>query len=78
MSFKELFMLDGKSSNLMKSDVQRRNSIAFLLSDWGLLDVVNYSSYQGEHLASLSQIKIISHKDKHDWKLKSKYTIGNS
>ncbi len=72
--FKELFMLDGKPSNLMENDVQRRNTIATLLSDWGLLDIVE--DYQAENKAPLRQIKIISHKEKHDWELCPKYNIG--
>ncbi len=71
--FKELFMLDGKPSNLMENDVQRRNTIANLLSDWGLLDIVE--DYQAENKAPLRQIKIISHKEKHDWELCPKYNI---
>ncbi len=72
--FKELFMLDGKPSNLMENDVERRNTIATLLSDWGLLDLVEEE--QAENKAPLRQIKIISHKEKHDWELCPKYNIG--
>ena len=73
--FKELFALDGKPSTLTKNDLARRNTIASLLSDWGLLDIV--SNNFDEH-ASLKEIKIISHRDKSEWNLESKYTIGNA
>lgn len=74
--FKELFMLDGKPSNLMDNDVQRRNTIATLLSDWGLLDIVNHD--QANDKAPLRQIKVIPHKEKHQWELCPKYNIGNN
>ena len=70
--FKELFLLDGKPSNLTKNDLERRNTIVKLMDDWGLLSTV---SAIGE-TASLNQIKIISHKDKTDWELCPKYNIG--
>ena len=73
--FKELFALDGKPSTLTQNDLARRNTIASLLSDWGLLDII--SDNIKEH-ASLKEIKIISHRDKADWNLESKYTIGNA
>ena len=73
--FKELFALDGKPSTLTQNDLARRNTIASLLSDWGLLDIL--SNNLKEH-ASLKEIKIISHRDKADWNLESKYTIGNA
>lgn len=73
--FKELFLLDGKPSNLMENDVQRRNTIATLMSDWGLLTIVD--SKQAENKAPLRQIKIIPYKDKHNWELCPKYNIGN-
>lgn len=73
--FKELFMLDGKPSNFSEDDIARRNTITTLLSDWGLLTVVNES--QTEPKTSLRQIKIISHRDKKAWNLESKYSIGN-
>tara|TARA_B000000557_G_C20673685_1_gene399989 strand:- start:277 stop:702 length:426 start_codon:yes stop_codon:yes gene_type:complete len=73
--FKELFALDGKPSTLTQNDLARRNTIASLLSDWGLLDII--SDNLKEH-ASLKEIKIISHRDKADWNLESKYTIGNA
>lgn len=74
--FKELFLLDGKPSNLMENDVQRRNTITTLLSDWGLLQIVNPS--QCAEKAPLRQIKIISHKEKANWQLLPKYSIGNT
>jgi hypothetical protein len=73
--FKELFMLDGKPSNFTEDDLARRNTIATLLSDWGLLDVVNEN--QATERVSLRNIKIISHRDKNDWNLEAKYSIGN-
>lgn len=72
--FKELFLLDGKAANLEENDVARRNTIATLLSDWGLLDLVRKPA--PEDLAPLRQIKIISHRDKSEWELCPKYTIG--
>ena len=74
--FKELFLLDGKPANLTENDVQRRNTITELLSDWGLLDIVDTNKMKNR-FASLKQIKILSHKEKHDWVLESKYSIGN-
>jgi hypothetical protein len=73
--FKELFLLDGKPSNLVENDMQRRNTIATLLSDWGLLEVAHPD--QAKNVAPLRQIKVISHKDKHNWELCPKYKIGN-
>ena len=72
--FKELFALDGKRANLFVNDVQRRNRIAQLLSDWGLVNVVITSAI--EDAAPLSQIKVLSYKDKSEWTLESKYNIG--
>ena len=72
--FKELFALDGKRANLFINDVQRRNRIAQLLSDWGLVNVVTTSDI--EDAAPLSQIKVLSYKDKSEWTLESKYNIG--
>lgn len=74
--FKELFMLDGKPSTFTHDDLCRRNTIAILLSDWGLLEIGNRSTIQ-QDTASLKQIKIISFKSKHEWQLLSKYSIGN-
>jgi hypothetical protein len=74
--FKELFLLDSKPSNLMENDIQRRNTIATLLSDWGLVSITKQEKAQ--NIAPLRQIKIISHKDKSNWELCPKYNIGNS
>lgn len=74
--FKELFLLDGKPSNLIQNDLERRNTIAMLLSDWGLLTVARGD--QAKDKAPLRQIKVISHKDKHNWELCPKYKIGNN
>ena len=73
--FKELFLLDGKPSNFTLDDMCRRNTISTLLSDWGLLDIVDAS--RAEDKTSLRSIKIISHRDKREWNLESKYSIGN-
>ena len=73
--FKELFLLDGKKSNLEVNDVQRRNSIATLLSDWGLIQFAKKSDTL--ELAPLRQIKIIPFKEKEQWELCPKYNIGN-
>ena len=72
--FKELFALDGKHANLTSNDVQRRNRIAQLLVDWGLVGIVNAESIQD--VAPLNQIKVLSYKDKGDWILETKYNIG--
>ena len=72
--FKELFALDGKHANLTVNDVQRRNRIARLLSDWGLISVVNEDSVTD--IAPLNQIKVLAYKDKGDWILEQKYNIG--
>jgi|TARA_B100001996_G_scaffold66278_1_gene48043 hypothetical protein len=72
--FKELFALDGKHANLTSNDIERRNRITKLLSDWGLVDIV-HDDLLGE-LAPLNQIKVISYKDKSEWSLESKYNIG--
>ena len=72
--FKELFALDGKESNIANNDIERRNTIAVLLQDWELLNIVDSS--QAEPKASLSQIKVLSHKDKSSWELVPKYNIG--
>ena len=74
--FKELFLLDGKKSNLEENDVARRNTIATLMSDWGLLTVDNKNNLKP--IAPLRQIKIISYKDKGQWELCPKYNIGNN
>ena len=72
--FKELFALDGKHANLTSNDVQRRNRIAQLLVDWGLVGSVSAESIQD--VAPLNQIKVSSYKDKGDWILETKYNIG--
>lgn len=72
--FKELFALDGKQADLTENDLQRRNTIAKLLSDWGLIKVTNANLLKD--LAPLSQIKVIAFKDKDDWDLQAKYNIG--
>ena len=72
--FKELFALDGKHANLTSNDVQRRNRIAQLLADWGLVGVVDAIRIQD--IAPLNQIKVLSFKDKGDWILETKYNIG--
>lgn len=74
--FKELFLLDGKPSNLTVNDLQRRNTIGTLLSDWGLVSIVN--SEQAKDKAPLRQIKIIPHREKANWELLAKYSIGNT
>tara|TARA_B100001989_G_scaffold240438_1_gene205508 strand:+ start:279 stop:704 length:426 start_codon:yes stop_codon:yes gene_type:complete len=72
--FKELFALDGKKANLFENDVQRRNRVTQLLQDWGLVNIVESSKVNDS--APLSQIKVLSYKDKGDWTLESKYNIG--
>tara|TARA_R110000772_G_scaffold138575_1_gene247566 strand:- start:526 stop:915 length:390 start_codon:yes stop_codon:yes gene_type:complete len=72
--FKELFALDGKQSDISMSDIERRNCIAELLQDWGLLKILDKS--KAEPKASLSQIKVVSYKEKSDWDLVPKYNIG--
>jgi len=73
--FKELFALDGKHANLTLNDIQRRNRIAHLLSDWGLVSISNVENIQD--IAPLNQIKVLAHKDKGDWVLETKYNIGS-
>jgi hypothetical protein len=70
--FKELFALDGKQTNLSENDIARRNTIANLLNDWGLVNVLGNS----ENVAPLSQIKVLSYREKDDWTLETKYNIG--
>lgn len=72
--FKELFALDGKQTDITENDLQRRNTIAKLLSDWGLISIVNPVVL--DDLAPLSQIKVIAYKDKDEWNLQAKYNIG--
>jgi len=73
--FKELFALDGKPSNISENDIQRRNAIAKLLEEWGLVKILNPKLLQ-DNIAPLHQIKIISFKEKDDWQLIAKYNIG--
>jgi len=73
--FKEMFLIDGKESNFSEDDRARRNKIVQLLEDWGLIKVVNKGLIE-EPLASMSQIKVVSYKEKNDWKLETKYSIG--
>ena len=72
--FKELFALDGKNSTLTENDIQRRNTIALLLQDWNLIDVVNATLV--ENKAPLSQIKVLPFKEKSEWNMVAKYNIG--
>lgn len=72
--FKELFALDGKQADLTDNDLERRNTIAKLLSDWGLVKIIDINKFAD--LAPLSQIKVIAYKDKHEWDLQTKYNIG--
>lgn len=73
--FKELFLLDGKPTNISASDLERRNKIALLMQEWGLLKIV-HEWREDDGFAPIHQIKIISFKDKDDWQLVSKYNIG--
>lgn len=72
--FKELFALDGKQADLTDNDIERRNTIAKLLSDWGLIKILDNDLYLAT--APLSQIKVLSYKEKDEWTLQSKYNIG--
>ena len=72
--FKELFALDGKAADLSRNDIQRRNSIAKLLADWGLVSMVDQDKYQDQ--APMSQIKILNYDEKNSWNLQAKYNIG--
>ena len=72
--FKELFALDGKKATLVENDIQRRNTIAVLLSDWSLIEIVNPQA--AENKAPLSQIKVLPFKEKKEWILSAKYNIG--
>jgi hypothetical protein len=73
--FKELFALDGKPTNISENDIQRRNAIAKLLAEWGLVNIMN-PQIIGEDVAPLHQIKIIAFKEKNQWELIQKYNIG--
>jgi len=72
--FKELFALDGKIATLSENDIQRRNTIAILLQDWALIDIVQKD--KAENKAQLSQIKVLPFKEKKEWTLSAKYNIG--
>lgn len=72
--FKELFALDGKHANLTVNDIQRRNRIAQLVADWGLVTIVDTD--QVSDVAPLNQIKVLSYKEKDEWILETKYNIG--
>lgn len=74
--FKELFALDGKSTDISETDLSRRNAIAILLEDWGLVKIVDKNKVENPPPIFLSQIKIISHKEKDEWELVAKYNIG--
>ena len=74
--FKELFALDGKPTDISENDLARRNAIAKLLSEWGLIKIVNSNQVENPPPIFLSQVKIISHKEKRDWELVPKYQIG--
>jgi hypothetical protein len=74
--FKELFALDGKPTDITENDLSRRNAIVNLLVDWGLVEIVDKSQTETPTPIFLSQIKIISHKEKNDWQLVPKYNIG--
>jgi len=75
LHFKELFILDGKENNFAEDDLARRNTIVNLLEEWGLLEVVDTSEVE-DPVSPLNQIKILSHKEKSEWTLESKYNIG--
>ena len=74
--FKELFALDGKPTDLSENDLSRRNAIVKLLEDWGLIKVTNQKQIENPPPIYISQIKILSHKEKNDWQLVPKYNIG--
>jgi len=74
--FKELFALDGKPTDISENDLSRRNAIVKLLQDWELVGIVNKDKAENPEPIMMSQIKILSHKDKSDWELVPKYNIG--
>lgn len=76
LHFKELFMLDGRESDLTENDLARRNTIAILLEEWELLKIKNKEKFE-TNVVDLSQIKILTHKEKSEWELKAKYQIGS-
>lgn len=73
--FKELFALDGKPTNFTDDDMMRRNTIVNLLAEWGLVELVDPAT-TSDKVAPISQIKVLSHKEKGDWTLEAKYSIG--
>lgn len=73
--FKELFALDGKPSNISDDDLARRNTIANLMSEWGLVQLIDPKK-SSDPIAPLSQIKVLAHKEKDEWELVTKYNIG--
>jgi hypothetical protein len=75
--FKEMFALDGKPSNISENDLQRRNAIAKLLEEWGLITIIN-PQLMIDNIAPIHQIKIISYREKEDWELVSKYNMGKN
>lgn len=75
--FKELFLLDGKEADFTESDLARRNAIANLLDEWGLIAIIEKERFS-EPMAPISTIKILSHKDKQNWILEAKYTLGKA
>jgi len=78
LHFKELFALDGKATDISDNDKERRNTITRLLSEWGLLSIIDKIKFDVSTFAPMSQIKIIPFKDKENWELTPKYNIGNS
>jgi Bacteriophage translational regulator len=74
--FKELFALDGKPTDISENDLARRNAITKLLADWGLVEIVSKKQVETPEPIFLSQVKIISHKEKNEWELIPKYNIG--
>jgi hypothetical protein len=76
MHFKELFALDGKPADITDNDLSRRNAIAKLLSDWNLVTILDKEKIETPPPIYISQIKILSHKEKHEWQLSAKYSIG--
>ena len=75
LHFKELFQIDGKQSTLDLEDIQRRNRIISLLVQWGIVDVIDESQMK-DGVSSMNSVKVVSHKDKDNWVLDKKYTIG--
>lgn len=74
--FKEMFMLDGKEADFTDEDLSRRNRIAYLLDEWGLVEVLEKETVDLEPIAAMNQIKVINYKEKNNWKLETKYNIG--